>query len=69
MRLDRHHGHLRLHEISGVQLQGIANEIGVKSGGPTPNRYMALVRAILRKAVNDRQWIDRVPRVPRRLMA
>ena len=63
MRLDRHHGHLRLHEISRVLLQGSANEIGAKSSGATPNRDMALVRAILRKVVNDRQWIDRVPRV------
>ena len=29
----------------------------------TANRYMALVRAILRKACNDWEWLDRVPKV------
>ena len=34
---------------------------GVCAG--TVNRYMALVRAILRKACNEREWIDRAPKV------
>lgn len=34
---------------------------GVSPG--TVNRYMALVRAILRKACNDWEWLDRVPKV------
>lgn len=34
---------------------------GVTAG--TTNRYMALVRAILRKACFDWEWIDRVPKV------
>ena len=29
----------------------------------TVNRYMALVRTILRKACNEWEWIDRAPKV------
>ncbi len=30
---------------------------------PTANRYLALVRAILRRAMNEWEWIDRVPHI------
>lgn len=33
------------------------------SSTATANRYMALVRTILRKACNDWEWLDRVPKV------
>lgn len=33
------------------------------SSTATVNRYMALVRTILRKACNDWEWLDRVPKV------
>lgn len=38
--------------------------IRAKGSSPaTVNRYMALVRTILRKACNDWEWLDRVPKV------
>src|SRR5258708_6085227 len=36
VRLDRHRGHLRLHEISRLLLQGSANEIRAKSRARWP---------------------------------
>jgi integrase len=33
------------------------------SSPPTANRYLALIRAILRKAANEWEWIDRAPKV------
>lgn len=39
----------------------VARGKGVCAG--TVNRYMALVRAILRKACNEWEWIDRAPKV------
>jgi len=34
-----------------------------ESSPPTANRYLALIRAILRKAALEWEWIDRVPKV------
>ena len=57
--------------LSGKDLMDINRELldqvkakrgkGVRPG--TVNRYMALVRAILRRACFDWEWIDRVPKV------
>ena len=57
--------------LGGKDLQDVTREMldqvrvkrakGVQPG--TVNRYMALVRAILRRACNEWEWIDRVPKV------
>ena len=57
--------------LAGKDLQDINRELleqvktkrakGVRPG--TVNRYLALVRAILRRACFDWEWIDRVPKV------
>ncbi len=44
-----------LDEIKAKRSKGVAPA--------TVNRYMALVRAILRRACNDWEWLDRVPKV------
>lgn len=58
--------------LEGADLQGITREVieelrGLKAeeqSQATADRYMALVRAILRKAVNDWGVLDAAPKVP-----
>lgn len=53
-------------ELKDVNKALIDHVRGVRAKGVKPatvNRYMALVRAILRRACFDWEWIDRVPKV------
>lgn len=52
-----------LERITRDLLDGIAKTKVSEASEATANRYMALVRSILRKAVNDWEWIDRAPKV------
>jgi integrase len=52
-----------LDQISRDLLSSIAESKERESTQATANRYMALVRAMLRRAANDWEWIDRVPKV------
>jgi integrase len=61
-----------LHQfLRGRMLDSIDRELIIRIGEAkaseaspgTANRYLALVRAILRKAVYDWEWIDRAPKV------
>ena len=61
--LDRYLGELGLDEIKRETLMRIAEGKVKESSQPTANRYMALVRAILRKAANEWEWLDREPKV------
>lgn len=57
--------------LGGKELTAINRELvdavkSVRAKGvttATANRYMALVRAILRRACNEWEWVDRVPKV------
>jgi len=65
--LDKCLGHLYLSEITKDILDEVANvreQEGVKPA--TVNRMMSFVRAVLRKAANEWEWIDRVPFVKMR---
>lgn len=57
---------LRGRVLAGIRREDIA-AIGsakkVDASGATANRYLALVRAILRKAWLEWEWIDRAPKV------
>jgi integrase len=58
--------HLGGKELTDINKALIDHVRAVRAKGVTPgttNRYMALVRAILRKACFDWEWIDRVPKV------
>ncbi|MDE2417890.1 MAG: site-specific integrase [Burkholderiales bacterium] len=58
--------HLGGKELKDINKALIDQVRAARSKGVTPgttNRYMALVRAILRKACFDWEWIDRVPKV------
>ncbi len=52
-----------LDRITRDRLAEIAEIKAKEASEATANRYMALVRAILRKAVNEWEWFERVPKV------
>lgn len=61
--LDRYLGGMPLESVTREKIGQIA-EVKAKEASPvTANRYLALVRAILRRAANDWEWLDRVPKV------
>jgi integrase len=58
--------HLRgvaLHRITRDKLAEIADIKAREASEATANHYMALIRAILRKACLEWEWLDRVPKV------
>nr|WP_315465706.1 site-specific integrase [uncultured Rhodoferax sp.] len=60
------HPHLGGKELKDINKALIDQVRAVRAKGVTPgttNRYMALVRAILRRACFEWEWIDRVPKV------
>ena len=50
-------------EITRDQIIAIGERKKSESSGPTANRYLALIRAILRKACLEWEWIDKAPQV------
>lgn len=61
--LDAHLGRLRLDEIT-LDVIDTLKQARLKEGTKTTaNRYLALVRAILRRARDDWEWLDKVPKV------
>ena len=52
-----------LSEIGREEIFLVAEKKRLESSGPTANRYLALVRAILRKACEEWEWIDRAPKI------
>lgn len=52
-----------LTSITRDLLSSIADRKARETSGANANRYMALVRAILRRAMDDWEWIERVPKV------
>ena len=61
--LDPHLRGVALAKITRDMLMNIAEKKAREASGATANRYLALVRAILRKAAHEWEWIDRVPKV------
>lgn len=58
--------HLRLKYLDSIDREQIADLARIKaeqSSPSTANRYLALIRAVLRKAAFEWEWIDRVPKV------
>lgn len=58
-----HLGGLPLASVNGDVLGRVALVKVLESSRPTANRYLALVRSILRRAFEFWLWIDRCPRV------
>ncbi len=61
--LDGYFGGLYLDEISRDRVDQVGVLKKIEATPSTANRYLALVRAILRAARDDWEWIDRCPRV------
>ncbi|MBA4155748.1 MAG: site-specific integrase, partial [Flavobacterium sp.] len=62
--IDKYFHHLRLHEITRDLIEEVAEkraEDGVTL--TTVNRMLEVVRAILRKAQNEWEWVDKIPSV------
>jgi len=63
--LDPHLGDKKLGEIDRETIVQIAKaKKDEKVSDATVNRYMALIRAVLRRAWKEWEWTDRVPKVP-----
>jgi integrase len=56
-------GNLMLDEVTLEVIDGVKTEKLKTSGKATVNRYLALVRAILRRARDEWEWIERAPKV------
>ena len=61
--LDRALGELALDEIKRDVIDKIARTKAREASEPTANRYLALIRAVLRRAAYEWEWIERPPRV------
>ena len=61
--LDQHLRGAQLDRITRDQLAVIAELRATEASPATANRYTALIRAILRKAALEWEWLDRVPKV------
>ncbi|MDP1708818.1 MAG: site-specific integrase [Gammaproteobacteria bacterium] len=62
--VDPYLGGKRLNEINRALLDQIAEAKADGSTRATANRYMALIRAILRRAAYEWEWLDKAPKVP-----
>jgi len=60
--LDPYLGAKYLDEIDRTLIDRIKFDREKIGSGGTTNRYLALVRSILRRACNEWEWIDRVPK-------
>ncbi|MDD2768844.1 MAG: tyrosine-type recombinase/integrase [Methylococcus sp.] len=62
--LDTYLGHLKLHEITRDLVDEIAATRKAEGvSNMTVNGYLAVLRAVLRKAVEEWEWLDRMPKV------
>jgi integrase len=52
-----------LGEITRDDIAAIGARKKSESSGPTANRYLALIRSVLRRACLEWEWIDKVPKV------
>jgi len=61
--LDSYLGVLTLDQLTLETVDVIRAAKSKEAGKATVNRYLALVRAILRRARDDWEWVDKVPKV------
>jgi integrase len=52
-----------LHTITRDEIQAIGKTKAAQSSRATANRYLALVRAVMRRAAGPWQWIEKAPAV------
>lgn len=61
--LDKYLGAHTLSDITRDVLDTIAEGISAQTSKSNANRYLALIRAILRRSRDDWEWIDHIPKV------
>lgn len=61
--LDRHLGHLMLSQVTRDVVEKIGERKAKESSPANANRYLALIRSILRRARDDWEWLDHIPKV------
>jgi len=61
--LDRFLGHLQLSQVTRDVIDAIADRKARLTSRSTANRYLALIRSILRRARDDWNWLDSIPKV------
>lgn len=61
--LDSHLGGKHLDEIDRALIDNIKAARARVAATSTANRYLALIRSVLRKACHEWEWVDRVPKV------
>ena len=61
--LDPYLGGRRLSELTRESIVEIAAAKAKEASPATANRHLALVRAILRKARDEWEWVDRIPKI------
>ena len=61
--LDVHLRNRQLHTITRDEIQAIGKAKAAESSRATANRYLALLRAVLKRAAGPWQWIEKAPAV------
>lgn len=61
--LDRYLGHLQLSQVTRDVIDAIAERKVRESSQSNANRYLALIRAILRRARDEWNWLETIPKV------
>jgi len=61
--LDRFLGHLQLSQVTRDVIDQIAERKTRESSPSNANRYLALIRAILRRARDEWNWLESIPKV------
>ncbi|HST28539.1 MAG TPA: site-specific integrase [Rudaea sp.] len=61
--LDRYLGRLMLHQVTREVIDQIAERKAGESSRSNANRYLALIRSILRRAKDEWEWMDHIPKV------
>lgn len=56
-------GHLMLSQVTRDVIEKIGERKAAQSSPSTANRTLALVRSILRRAKDDWEWVDHIPKV------
>jgi len=53
----------RLESITRDDIAAIGTQKKAEASGPTANRYLAVIRAVLKRACNDWDWLENAPKV------
>ena len=61
--LDRYLGHKMMSHVTRDVIEVIGERKAKESSPSNANRYLALIRSILRRAKDDWEWMDRIPKV------